>query len=66
MKYAKILTAVAAVGFAGTMAFNADAAGLVQYKVVDDTIPQSLTGKPGNVENGRKATIHRRKGDAAP
>jgi sulfur-oxidizing protein SoxX len=36
---------------------------MAQYKVVDATIPQSLTGKAGNVEAGRKAAIDRKKGN---
>ncbi len=33
------------------------------YKVVDDTIPQSLTGKPGDPVKGRKIAINRKKGN---
>jgi sulfur-oxidizing protein SoxX len=33
------------------------------YKVVDDTIPQSLTGAPGDPVNGRKVVINRKKGN---
>lgn len=62
MKYSKILAAVAAVGFAGTMAFTAEA-DLVKYKVVDDTIPASLTGKAGDPVNGRKVAMNRKKGN---
>ena len=33
------------------------------YKVVDDMIPQSLTGAPGDPVNGRKVAINRKKGN---
>lgn len=33
------------------------------YKVVDDTIPMSLTGSPGDPTNGRKVVISRKKGN---
>ena len=39
------------------------AAELVKYKVVDLTIPKSLTGKPGNAKRGRKLAINRKKGN---
>lgn len=36
----------------------------VNYKVVDGyKIPQSLTGKPGDAERGRKLAINRKKGN---
>lgn len=38
--------------------------GLVPYTIVDDnSIPQSLTGKPGDPANGRKLAINRKKGN---
>ena len=37
---------------------------IVAYEIVDDTsIPMSLTGKPGNPENGREIAINRKKGN---
>ena len=35
----------------------------VKYKVVGESIPKSLTGKPGDPKRGRKAAIHRQKGN---
>ncbi len=43
---------------------GAKAAELVSYKIVDgSSIPQSLTGKPGDSARGRKVAINRRKGN---
>lgn len=55
-------------GFAlGALAAHGDgakAAELVKYEIVDGTsIPQSLTGKPGDPVRGRKVAINRKKGN---
>jgi len=43
---------------------NAGAEELVNFSVKDNnSIPQSLTGQPGDPENGRKVAIHRQKGN---
>jgi len=43
---------------------QAGAAGITAYKVVDgNSIPKSLTGKPGDATNGRAAAINRKKGN---
>ncbi len=42
---------------------GAGAAELVKYTVKDGAIAQSLTGKKGNPAKGRKAAIHRKKGN---
>ena len=37
---------------------------MMKYKVIDGhSIPESLTGKPGDPTNGRKLAIHRKKGN---
>ncbi len=38
------------------------AQSLIPYRVVDDAIPQSLTGAPGDAANGRKIVITRQIG----
>ena len=55
-------------GFAlGALAAHGDGAGAaepVSYKIVDkSSIPQSLTGKPGDPARGRKVAINRKKGN---
>ena len=57
---AMIAGAVLLIGSIGT----ATAAGKITYKVVDDnSIPKSLTGKPGDAERGKKVSINRKKGN---
>lgn len=58
------------VGIAGLLAAfaflygNARADELVKFSIKDkNSIPQSLTGQPGDPENGRKVAIHRQKGN---
>lgn len=63
MKHFKLLSAAAGVLFAGTLAVNAQAADMVKFKIVDETIPASLTGKPGDAANGKKVVIGRKKGN---
>ncbi|MBL4614951.1 MAG: sulfur oxidation c-type cytochrome SoxX [Magnetovibrio sp.] len=63
MKHAKLMTAAFGLALAGTIATGAQAAELVNYKIVDETIPQSLTGKPGDAAKGKKIVIHRKKGN---
>lgn len=59
-----LATAYAVVLALGNTALAADTPKLVNFKVVDDTsIPQSLTGKAGDPDNGRKVAIDRRKGN---
>lgn len=57
-------------GIAGLVAASALPTGgaaaeeLVKFAVKDgESIEQSLTGNPGNAENGRKVAIHRKKGN---
>lgn len=61
MKLAVALTASAML--AATTATMSTAEELVSYKVVDDTIPESLTGQPGDAANGRKLYLNRKKGN---
>lgn len=50
-----------AVASAGASAFAAE---LVAYKVVDEiSIPEPLTGEPGDPERGRKVAINRKQGN---
>ena len=41
---------------------RADAQGLVAYEIVGDTIPQSLTGQPGDAARGRAIVANRQVG----
>ncbi len=50
-------------GMSAMLATGAAAEGLVKYEVVDDGVPQSLTGKPGDAERGRKVIINRKQGN---
>jgi sulfur-oxidizing protein SoxX len=56
--------AAVALGAATLAPVSATAEDLVSYKIADGTsIPQSLTGKPGDPEKGREIAIHRKKGN---
>ena len=61
MNHIKFTCAAVGIALFGTIAATAQAAE--NYKVVDGTIPASLTGKAGNTENGKKVVIHRQKGN---
>ncbi|MBF0249252.1 MAG: sulfur oxidation c-type cytochrome SoxX [Alphaproteobacteria bacterium] len=63
MKHKKIISAVVGAAVAGTIGFGAHANEMVKYEVVDGTIPQSLTGVAGDVANGKKVAINRKKGN---
>ncbi len=58
-------TALLALLIAGsvTLAGSASMAEMVKYKVENDGIKASLTGKAGDVKNGRKVAINRKKGN---
>jgi sulfur-oxidizing protein SoxX len=60
MTYRTILSTLVGATLLGTFAFQANAA---EFKVVDDTIPESLTGKAGDPIAGKKAVINRKKGN---
>ncbi len=65
MKHLTIATvvlglAVGGIFLAGTQTASA---GMEKYKVVNSTIPKSLTGKAGNAAKGKKLTINRKKGN---
>ena len=62
MKHTKLMTAVIGLAVAGTIATGAQTAHS-EITIVDESIPQSLTGKPGNAENGKKVIINRKKGN---
>lgn len=63
MKNVKFLATVFGVAVAGAISFSAQADELVTFEIVDDTIPVSLTGTPGDAEAGRKTAINRKKGN---
>ena len=55
--------ALAAAPFAAQQTLAQGKVPLVEYKIVDeDSIPNSLTGKPGDPVKGKKWAIHRRLG----
>jgi len=60
MTYRTILSTLVGAALLGTFAFNANAA---EFMVVDNTIPDSLTGKAGDPAAGKKAAISRKKGN---
>lgn len=63
-KYVLPLLGMAVLAIAGMATpATATAAELVKYKVVDGSIPVSLTGKPGDPVKGRETAIHRKKGN---
>lgn len=62
-----LLPFICGVGLAvaiATAPTSGNANDLVNFKVVDgNSIPASLTGKPGDPEKGRAVAIHRKKGN---
>ncbi|WP_404383460.1 sulfur oxidation c-type cytochrome SoxX [Caenispirillum salinarum] len=64
-KTSAISAMVATAAVAGlALAAPAQAADLVDYKVVDDwTIPESLTGQPGDPVNGKVVAVDRKLGN---
>lgn len=48
---------------AGSLSLPVLAAGTTKYEIKDDAISASLTGKAGNVANGKKLAINRKKGN---
>lgn len=63
MKHSKLLAGVLGLAVAGVVASGANAQEMANVNIVDGTIPQSLTGTPGDPVNGRKVAIHRKKGN---
>lgn len=63
MIHTKIMTAALGLAFAGAFAISAQAAEMAKFTIVNDTIPASLTGKPGDAVAGRKVVINRKKGN---
>jgi sulfur-oxidizing protein SoxX len=59
-----IRAAICAAAVVTVVASGAAAEEFVAFKVVDNqSIPQSLTGKPGDPVNGRKVAINRKQGN---
>jgi sulfur-oxidizing protein SoxX len=60
-----VFAVLAALGIAtGGATLAADAAEIVSFEVVDgESIPQSLTGSPGDAAKGRETAINRKKGN---
>ncbi len=65
MKYRSIVTVVLGLALVGFFWVGTESAsaGMEKYKVVNNTIPKSLTGKAGNAAKGEKLTINRKKGN---
>jgi len=63
MKHSKLLAAACGFAVAGTLAVSVQATEMANYTIVDEMIPQSLTGKPGDPVNGKKVVIGRKKGN---
>ena len=63
MKLTKLTSAVTAAVVAGGFAFGAQAIDEVVFTIVDETIPESLTGTPGDAANGKKVVVGRKKGN---
>jgi len=63
MKHANFMAAAMGFVVAGTLAVSAQSAEMANVKIVDDTIPASLTGKAGDAVNGKKVAINRKKGN---
>lgn len=63
MKYSKLMASAMGLVFVGALAVSAQAQEMANVTIVDGTIPSSLTGMPGDAENGRKVVINRKKGN---
>ena len=63
MKHNVIKGAVLGLAVGMGLSFTASAAEMATFKIVDETIPASLTGKPGDPVNGKKVVIGRKKGN---
>jgi sulfur-oxidizing protein SoxX len=61
-RVAKVMAAVV-VGAGVAAAALAQTAALVPYRVVDDAIPESLSGVPGDPARGRELALDRSKGN---
>jgi sulfur-oxidizing protein SoxX len=60
MAHQNILSTIICIAIFGTLPANANS---VKYMIVNNTIPVSLTGKPGDPVNGKKLAINRKKGN---
>ncbi len=60
MTYSTLTGAVLGAVLSGALVVSAQAG---EYKIVNSTIPASLTGKAGNPANGKKLVINRKKGN---
>ncbi|NIR83735.1 MAG: sulfur oxidation c-type cytochrome SoxX, partial [Gammaproteobacteria bacterium] len=59
-----VLAPLVALAFGAFVSSGAGAGSLVNYEIVDgEKIETSLTGKPGDPENGRKVAINRKQGN---
>ena len=63
MKHYSIKGAFLGLAVGVGLSFGAQAADMVKFKIVDETIPASLTGKAGDPVNGKKVVIGRKKGN---
>jgi sulfur-oxidizing protein SoxX len=60
MSYRIILSTIIGLAFFGSLQTSSNAH---EYKIVNDTIPVSLTGVPGDPVKGKKLVINRKKGN---
>ena len=63
MKHISIKGAFLGLALGVGFSFGAQAAETVNFKIIDETIPASLTGKAGDPANGKKVVIGRKKGN---
>lgn len=63
MKHTKLMASVMSFAVVGMLAVSAQSAEMPNITIVDETIPASLTGKPGDAANGQKVVINRKKGN---
>lgn len=63
MKYVKLFAAAVGVLLWGSTAYAAQVVAPNDVVIKDDTVPQSLTGVPGDPVRGRKVVIGRKKGN---
>lgn len=63
MKHTKLMASVMGFAVVGVLAVSAQSAQMPNVTIVDQTIPASLTGKPGDAANGLKVVINRKKGN---
>jgi sulfur-oxidizing protein SoxX len=61
LSVAGLITGVLVIGTAGSVTYGQS--GLVDYRIVANTIPEPLTQQPGDPERGRQIVLNRARGD---